>query len=61
MLTKEPLAKRGRGRPPGSVKTENIRKVRTITLTDAAWDYAKDQGNASQFIESLIQQDKNGK
>lgn len=45
---------RGPGRPKGAVKTEGIKKAHDITVTDEAWIHAKAQGNASQFIETLI-------
>jgi len=46
--------KRGPGRPKGTVKTDGLKNAHDITVTDEAWLYAKAQGNASSFIESLI-------
>lgn len=49
------VAKRGPGRPRGSFKPVTDRRTgHEVTLSQEAWDYAQAQGNASQFIETLI-------
>lgn len=49
-------ARNPRGRPVGSIKTDNKRLPHTITLTNLAWEIAKERGNgnASAYIEEIL-------
>lgn len=57
---KRVFLKRKPGRPMGAtdkaprIGDDQRKSGHEITLTDAAWEYAQKQGNASQYIEALL-------